>query len=534
MVAPPDAGVVTASRQATPTPAPADPDSPPPTAAGSRPLPPPAAPTTALGGQLFKAPDLTKFDFTKVLAGDWLGSGLTAVATLASVFVLAVGALLVMHPDGISVHEFLASATILTGAAFGGDVSTSQSHTYAVGYYPLTLTFVAFAIAKFLLRRQLAKYDSLAGAIGHVVRTAVILGVGLMILTLAMRTNIQVPHTFAFVGGEPTWNSLTGFDFLKGDMGIRTVGVVFLSIFYMLLIGTWLITDRTGWMHPRVTMVRSWVEAPVKAFGIVLAGVTALGVVAAVILFVLRDASHNPTTLMVWLLSLPNMGIVALGLGAGAPFIIDTNSPRKGGDDTMKHYLAHYADTLSSWMWLLPAGTAVVLVLSVLYVARKSTYQAISAKLLSWVAVTTVLLPVLAHYGAFQLAFHAKVHRKSGDWYLGIDPWILLGLGLAWTFGLAVIFVGIARARSGASPASATGPHAATAVSGNPRPPAPETQQTGYTPAAATPTTPGSVIPPPTGPYAAPPTGQPAPGRPAPEETGPASTDPDSTRQPPQ
>ena len=413
-----------------------------------------AAPT-----QAFQTPDLSKVDLTKVLAGDWLGSGVTSLATLATAFALAVVGLLIMQPDNISVHEFLAVATIIAAAAFGGDVSVSaDGHTaVSAGYYPLTITFLALGVGTLLLRRQLARYDSLAGAIGHVVRSAIILAVGLMILTLAMRTGVKVPYTFAAVGiGD--LNGVGVFFSSNRDFAIQTVGVVFLALLWIGLIGGWLVTGRREWMHPKVTMVRDWLVAPLQGFAIILAGTVVLGVVGAVILFLTKDGTHNPTSVVLWLFSLPNIGMVALGLGSGTPLLQKSDGATKATSESTKHYLAFYADHLTSWMWILPVGTAVVLVLSALFVARRSTPQALPANLLRWVGVTTVLLPVLAHFGAYRMHYRfGKGGNRYVHVYAGIDPWILLGLGLAWTFGIAVIFAAIGRARSSAT----TAPYAA-------------------------------------------------------------------------
>lgn len=434
----------------TPPPVPPPPATPPPAAPPAGP-PPAGPPAIAL-----RAPQLSNVDLTKLLAGDWVGSGLTALATLGSAFVLAVLALLLMHPDGIGVHQFLASATIITAAAFGGDLAVEQGgDALGIGYYPLTITFVALGVAALLLHRQLSRYDDLLGAIGHVVRSAVLLGAGLTVLTLALRTDIDVPSTFAVVGVSDLDGGEGGGLGIDSDFGMRTVGVVLLAPLFMSLIGAWLITGRAEWMHWQVVRVRGWIRQPLMAFGVVLAGISALGVVGSVILLATNDHTHNPTTIALWLLSLPNIGIVALGLGAGAPFTLDTDTNYRFVDETTtKHYLAHYADHITGWMWVLPVGTALVLTASALLVARRSSPSELPADLLRWVGVTTVLLPVLAHFGAYQVHFDSGGKKHDFvDVYSGIDPWTLLGLALAWTFAIAVVVAAIGRAQAARSAA---------------------------------------------------------------------------------
>src|SRR5262249_14497698 len=147
---------------------------------------------------------------------------------------------------------------------------------------------------------------------------------------------------------------------------------------------------------------------------IVLIGAIVLGLTCAAFVLLTDASTRTSTTVVVWLLTLPNIGINALylGTGAGKNNLVTSSFPEYLRHDT--RHLAAYADLVSDWVWLLPLATLMVFTVSARYVARRSTPRTLLADLLRWAAVLTLASPVLTHLAAAQL--HLRCCRRGGNW----------------------------------------------------------------------------------------------------------------------
>lgn len=403
----------------------------------------------------FKAAD---FDIAKILTGDWLGALITAVATIATAFALSAGLLALMHPDNATTKQFLTAAALVTGAAFGGHPVADPPDlaggiTY--GIYPLTITFAAYLVAGLLLSRQLRRYQTWGSAGIHAVRAAALLCAGLITLSLTLRGKLNFPSTFgrmAALRHEET--SAVGFVPFSGQYQTATLTGAFIGTAILLLIGAVLIAARTT-LRGHAEVIRSWLNLPLRAFGVLLVAVTVLGGITALILLATDHSTRNTSTIANYLALLPNMGITALYLGAGAALTADTTSNRQLFSDHASHHLNYYTHQTTAWLWALPAATLLVFAITAYYIARRSNTQHIQADLLRWLVSIAAATPLLTHLAALHSNYHSgkKFHVHVA---IGVDPWQAIGLAVAWGFAIAVVLTAVAKARTPNPPSPAS------------------------------------------------------------------------------
>jgi hypothetical protein len=354
-----------------------------------------------------------------------------------------------MHPDGVSVKGFLTVVTIVTGSAFGGNavghVNVGDAEIWSVGAYPLTVSALSLTAGGLLLCRQLRRYPDWTGAAVHAVRTAVVFVAGMVLLTLVFRATIHVPGTFGNVG-HPAEDT-TGFALASGRWASHSAASAALGATWLLVIAVGAIVLRDPSLPAPVRRVRAWVAAPLRSLAIVFLGATLLGVVSVVVLFLKDDTTHNTSTIAIWLAVLPNIGITTLYAGAGAGL---HNVIRSGTfHQTTSHHLSYYGDHVTSWLWALPLGTLLVIGASALYVAYRSTPERVQADMLRWLVAFVVATPILVHLAAYHVGFESGARLKQhASVTIGVDAWQAVGLALAWSFAVALVITGVARARS--------------------------------------------------------------------------------------
>ncbi len=400
------------------------------------------APTAAL-------PQWPRFDITQILTGDWLGAAVTALVTLLTAFAASALLVALMHPDGVSVKGFLTVVTIVTGSAFGGDaaghVNVGDAEVWSVGAYPLTVTALALTAGGALLCRQLRRYPDWTGAAIHAIRTALVFVAGMVVLTLVFRASIRVPGTFGNVGHAS--EDTTGFALASGRWASHSAASAALGATWLLVIAIGAIVMRGPTLPSPVLRVRAWLAGPLRSLAIVFLGATLLGVFSVVLLFVKDDTTHNTSTIAIWLAVLPNIGITTLYTGAGAGL---HNVIRSGTfDQTTTRHLPYFGDHVSNWLWALPVGTLLVIGGSALYVAYRSTPDRIQADMLRWLVAFVVATPILVHLAAYHAGFESGPRlRQRATVTVGIDSWQAIGLALAWSFAVALVITGVARART--------------------------------------------------------------------------------------
>jgi hypothetical protein len=402
---------------------------------------------------------MPKLDISHILTGDWLGALITALATLGTALGLSTLLLALMHPNDATPKGFLTLITLVTSSAFGGDFGSNslygeQNTTFAYGMYPLTITFAALSVATLLLRRQLGGYTHWTGATIHAIRTAIITSGTLLALTLIFRTEIQIPDSFGQLGGigGQADDSTVFIAGTSGTIHTNAVSTALFGAMWILLIATALILLNDRSLPTQITRYRHWVKAPLGSILVLLAGTSILG--AAVVAGLLIQADHvNATLIAVYVAIIPGIGITAFYGGAGAALHDVVTASRQSWESSTSYHLTHFSHH-APWLWGAPFATLVILVASALYVARRSaTAQVIQADILRWLAGVLIATPLLIHLAAYHIHIQQKTGVGQGSLHavIGVSTWQAVGLIAAWGFVIAVVVVGVARAKAAKS-----------------------------------------------------------------------------------
>lgn len=432
-------------------------DSPP--ASGGRPNPAQGALSTGNEARVIneekRDPDFAwpSIDLTRVLTGDWFGAAVTAFASVATAALLSTGLVLLMWPEGLNARQVTVIIALVTSAAFGGDI-TAESRTedaqLSVGAYPLTITILALTVAAMLISRQAERYYSAGGAILHVLRCALVLSVLLTGIGLSFRTHVRVPETFR--GAPPAGDLdvfLPGLSGVRGTLAPNTAGTVVIGACLLIVVGAVAALRRDLAYPSAVVRARRWIALPLQGIAAIVVGSTLLGVGLGAAGIIRQDGWRNSSQIAALLATLPNIGLLGFFVGMGVAVRISTSSSEKLFRGHENIHLPSLADEINPWLWTLIGTTALIIIVSALWVALRSERESASANLLRWVVLLTLTAPYIAHLGDF----HANVSQKQGGdrfWIrsvAGAHPWQALGLTFLWSFGAAIVAAGLVQTR---------------------------------------------------------------------------------------
>ena len=408
----------TAPMAAAPTAPPASPPVLPPAPAGP---PPTAGPAT---------PHLPSVNWQRLLVGNWLGAGLTAVTALAVAGVLSTVLALMSKPVDFGVENGLALVTTLLAATFGADLvldlDTGGETAHAnLGMFPLTVTILALVAAAFVFRRVTARYPRALDAVADAARAALLLGLAVMLFAIVFRAD---NHELGRGWGAVLSRSRTGVD---AEWGASVAGAFFLAflLLFVTLVAVLFAIRRDWWPAP-VQRVHDWAAAPLYGVATIFAMLPVAGVVGLLLLIFTGDTlgDNDPTNddlsagiaLIVGLVASGGFWLISLGAGAAYGTI---ESGSGSSDTTDLHHLAHYAQDTPG-LWAAPVVMLVVLFLAAFAVARRTAApQRILGNLGVFVALLLVVLPLMSRLTSMHAGARLDGEDLEGSYYIGQVGW---------------------------------------------------------------------------------------------------------------
>ena len=469
------------------------------------PPPPPAAPPAQARPILPPAGEpvgnaMPSIDWRRVLTGNWLGAGLTAVVALGAAAVVS-ALVAFLSADHFDLKSAIGLTALLTEASFGADVvSGAGAVTTSVGQYPLLATFVALGAAALVFRRVIRAYPDMPSALGDAVRASLILAV---LLTLgAVVTNIVEPDLRGYTSDDDSLasaGSLTdylassgakaGLGDFSGKSQTSVAGAIFLGFLLLLMTLVLVAVARRATLDGVWLKVHEWLAAPVAGLAAIAVGLCVAGLVYIAAVLVGHDDARDFTNIVGMIAVLPALGMRVVGLGLGAPWGASTDY-KKEHEEAMSH-IGGFADDHGGLFWIsIPVALALA-GLAVWTVVRQSAdRRAVLRNVLVYLGLLVVAVPLLVRVSNFHLSYGRR--KDVATFFLGLGGaqttalFILASavIGAVVLLATGGIDVDALRARAGTlqrNPAS--GPHPGSSV---PPPPPPSSQAPPAPPSAPT------------------------------------------------
>jgi len=407
------------------------------------PVLPPAAPTTALPAA---APALPRLDWRALLAGNWVGAGVTAAVVLAVAGLGAISLALLAKPVNFGVDNSLTLVTTILASVFGADLVAhasieGDSVRGSIGLIPVLLS-LATAWAGFrTFRRVTAAYPSGRAALGDAARVGLLVAVPLLIASLVFRSDTKEV-------GQGWAADLLSFFGVKVSFGAWPASAFFLgfvSVFTVLALSCFL---RRDWWGPRVQRVHDWLAAPIHGSLLLLWSLPLVGLIGLAALLVfgdsntdeLHDSSDWRIAVAGVLALLANGGMALLAIGSGAEYGAGGTSDGQSDSDMAR--LATITDH-EPGLWIAPVVLIAVLFLAAYVVARRSAEpRLILRNLAIWTGGLFVTLPILLRLTSAHASYVASGSEASrGHGFLGPNGFeavfFMVGIGLLCSLAVA-------------------------------------------------------------------------------------------------
>ena len=355
-----------------------------------------------------------------------MGSLLVAAAGVGTALVLGIVVLLLGGAYSGGLGGFVGGLGVLVGATYGGDglVEASAgggvvnvSLGIAVGAFPLTLTLAALSVAGVVFWRRTRLLGlSLALTLVHAVRSALLTGVLVLVVTLVLRG---------------TWS---GSAALIGSASAQLhASYVESSVFAFLLVtvvlaGTVLL--RRDWLPASLARACDLVAVPVRGLVLSFGIAMVLALVGAVVVLAVDGTSDWRASIAALLAALPNVAVVGLFVGLGAGLDSAGYASLLGAGGGANATTVHVNDLASSnaaW-WLLTVGAVVVVVAYALLVVQGSrSIAAARQNLLVGIGAAAVV----SYVGAWAASAYVSADLGIGgaSAFVGINAWLALVIG---------------------------------------------------------------------------------------------------------
>ena len=392
-------------------------------------IPPPARAPHSTGPT---APAMPSVNWQRLLVGNWLGAGLTAVTALLVAGALSTALALMSKPVDFGVDNGLTLVATLLAATFGADLvldvesGSDQAHA-SLGMFPLTVTILALVAAAFVFRRVTARYPRAVDAVADAARAALLLGLAVMLVAIVFRAdNDKMGRGW---GAELSADRL-GID---AEWGASVAGAFFLAflVLFVTLVAV-LFATRRDWWPARVQSVHDWTAAPLYGVGTIFAMLPVAGIVGLLLLIFTGDTlnDNDPTdddlsagiALIVGLVASGGFWLISLGAGA-AYGTVERETGSGSSDSSDLHHLAHYAQDTPG-LWAAPVVMLVVLFLAAFVVARRTAApQRILGNLGVFVALLLVALPLMSRLTSMHAGLSVEDEDYRGSYYIGQVGW---------------------------------------------------------------------------------------------------------------
>ena len=469
---------------------------PPPAPSGSPTMPPPAP--AAPGGTGVANPFAT-VDWRRIVAGNWIGAGITAATALV---VAAVVAALVafLVPDNLDFKSAVGLTALLTESSFGADiVNHAGPVSISLGQYPLLGTFLALAAAALVFRRVTASYPGMAASLGDAVRASLMLAV--LLTVFAVVINIVEPDLRGYDSDDDSVNSLAslarkaaggGLAGYDGKSQTSVAGAIFLGFLLLLTVLVLVSVARRTTLDGVWLKIHEWLAAPVAGLAALAVGLCVLGLFYIVAILVGDDQSRDFTTIVSMFAVLPALGVRVLALGVGAGWGAAEHYKKQDDDATV--HLSGFADDHGGLFWIsIPLALALAAFAAWVVIRQSIDRRAVLRNVLVYLGLLIVAVPLLVRLANIHL--HYERRKEEITFFVGLDGaqtaafFILASLVIAAVLMALTGSIDVAalRARAGTLQTTpASGPPAAQTMP--PPPPAPPGST--MPPPPATPTTP--------------------------------------------
>ncbi|MDZ5620916.1 hypothetical protein SFC88_08770 [Nocardioides sp. HM23] len=401
---------------------------------------------------------------TRVLTGNWIGSGVVAALTLATAGLLSLVLGLIAKPPDFGIDNSLTFGAVILAGAFGADFfvrgepedfgGETWEYSLSVAAFPLTITIISLAVAVIAFRRMVRDYPSPLPAIGDAVRIALFVALPLLVVSLVFRSDFDELGRGWFAdaargldfGGESTW-------------GATAPGAFFIPLCLVFLVLGLACVARREWWSGWARTVAEWAAPPLHGLATLTILLPVTGLIGVGLLMFGGDRVDEDVdtgdTAAAWAAIaafLANGGFALLALGSGAEVGTASEEVGEGEEDSSTdwHRVGWYAGDRGDEpaLWAAPVVLLAVLVAAAWVVARVSDRAHLLRNLLCWVGSLLVFLPIMARlangHGVFELEAGSEEYESSG--VMGVE-------GLQTTFfitGIALLVaVGVALARGG-------------------------------------------------------------------------------------
>ncbi|CAM3526985.1 zinc ribbon domain-containing protein [Nocardioides dubius] len=399
---------------------------------------PPAGGAYAAPGQGFGGPGKPSFDFSKILAGNWLG--------MATVVGAALGVALVVNliiafttAEDLKVGSAIAMALLLTGATFGpniiydlGNDDYDYDQTASLGQYPLLATVLALGVAIYLFRRVTARYPDVRTALIDAVRAGVLMMLSLLVLAIVLR--IWSPEIKGYAstdGSDGTQVGPAGLGLQDGEAHLSIPGAIFLGFLLLTAVLALTCFVRPDWLTGVWAKVHAWVAAPLIGIAAVAVATTAAGLLYLIAIIAGNDDARGFSEVMALVAVLPALGVRMLALGVFANVGFDSDGDDELSQGKSLDRLGDFADDNGVLFWIAPLVAIAIAAAGAYVVIWKSLDR---TKILRNVAVYLGLLlvavPFLVRFANAHLNFKVEADDETykGSFWLGVSGFGTTGL----------------------------------------------------------------------------------------------------------
>ncbi len=336
----------------------------------------------------------------RVVVGNWLGAGMTALVALLATAVLSVAMALVAKPADFGIDNTLTLAAVIAAGAFGADLvmdldGEEFDTAFSFGMFPLTVTVIVVVVAVVPFRRVLRGYPSPYAALGDAARAALIFGFGLLVPALIFRSDNDAT-------GRGWGRALSEDEFGAAEFGSDAAAAFFLGFLIFFTVLALVVLLRSQWRAEGFRRVQSWTAAPLYGHATMVALLPVAGLIGWLLLGFGDDsiAENDPTgddrkALLILIFGLlASGGVWLLSIGAGASAGVETEATGEP-DRAEWHHLWGQITEDEPGLWAAPAIMLAILVVSALMVVRKSPAGTALRGLLLWVGSLLVLVPLM-------------------------------------------------------------------------------------------------------------------------------------------
>ena len=270
-----------------------------------------------------------RFDWTKLVTGNWVGSAVVAAIMLATAGALSVTLALMAEPDDFGLDNSLTAVMGILAAAFGADAFLDGEFLgdgfeveSATSSYPMTVTIITFVVGVVAFRRMTRDYPSVVPALGDVLRVALFVALPLFVGSLVFRSDLDE------LGGG--WIAEAAKDVSNGDSaswGVSAPSALFVSFALVAFVLALACLARRDWWPGAGRTVAEWLSPAIQGVALLAAVLPLCGLVGIGLLTLGPDNDadlHESTSDEDWAIiavlagGLGNGGQALLGLGAGA------------------------------------------------------------------------------------------------------------------------------------------------------------------------------------------------------------------------